>query len=256
MTFEVAADSYDKFMGRYSSRLALSFADFAGVTGGERVVDVGCGPGALTAELVERVGASNVAAADPSEPFVEAARKRFPEIDVQLAPAEKLPFADDEFDAALAQLVVHFMSDPAAGLREMARVTRPGGTVAACVWDRDGGRAPYSPAWVAAGRFGFGQLEEGGAGVAEGNLVELFHAAGLVDVEGGEVSVPVEHASFEEWWHPFTLGVGPLGMFIQGLGSDEVAALRDDVLGTVGDPPTGVSAVAWAARGRVETPVR
>jgi SAM-dependent methyltransferase len=250
VTFKVAADSYDKFMGRYSSRLAQSFANFARVTAGQRVVDVGSGPGALTAELVERVGAENVAAADPSEPFVEAARERFPEIDVQLAPAEHLPFADGEFDAALAQLVVHFMSDPLAGIREMARVTKPGGVVAACVWDREGERAPYSPVWGALGKFGFA-LEEGGAGTSEGGLAELFREAGLTDVESSELSVPVEHPTFEEWWHPFTLGVGPLGVFIQGLGADEVAALREDVLGTVGDPPAGVLAVTWAARGRV-----
>jgi SAM-dependent methyltransferase len=250
VTFQVAAEKYDKFMGRYSSRLATSFADFAGVTAGQRVVDVGSGPGALTTELVARVGAENVAAADPSEPFVEAARQRFPGVDVQLAPAEQLPFADGEFDAALAQLVVHFMSEPLAGLREMARVTKPGGVVAACVWDREGERAPYSPAWTAAGAFGFA-FDEGGAGSSEGSLAALFREAGLTDVESAELSVPVEHASFEEWWHPFTLGVGPLGMFIQGLGADEVAALRDDVLRTVGDPPAGVSAVTWAARGRV-----
>jgi SAM-dependent methyltransferase len=250
VTFNVAAEKYDKFMGRYSSQLAASFADYAGVTAGRNVVDVGCGPGALTAELVTRLGPENVAAADPSEPFVQAARERFPGVDVQLAPAEQLPFADGAFDAALAQLVVHFMSDPLAGIREMARVTKKGGVVAACVWDREGERAPYSPAWGAAGKYGFA-LEEGGAGSSEGSLAELFSAAGLSDVESGEVSVPVAHANFEEWWHPFTLGVGPLGMFIQGLGADEVAALREDVRGTVGDPPTAVSAVAWAARGRV-----
>jgi SAM-dependent methyltransferase len=250
MTFKVAAEKYDKFMGRYSSRLASSFADYAGVTDGQRVVDVGSGPGALTAELVARVGAGNVAAADPSEPFVEAARERFPDVDVRLAPAEKLPFADGAFDAALAQLVVHFMRDPVAGIREMARVTKPGGVVAACVWDREGERAPYSPAWTAAGAYGFA-LEEGGAGAAEGSLAALFREAGLTDVESSELSVSVEHASFEEWWHPFTLGVGPLGTFIDGLGADEVAALRGDLLGTVGDPPSGVSAVTWAARGRV-----
>jgi SAM-dependent methyltransferase len=236
-------------MGQYSSLLAASFADYAGVTGRQRVVDVGCGPGALTTELVDRVGAENVAAADPSEPFVEAAKGRFPAVDIRLAPAEKLPFADAEFDAALAQLVVHFMSDPLAGLREMVRVTKPGGVVAACVWDRGGDRAPYSPVWVAAERYGFA-LEEGGAGSSDGTLAALFDEAGIVSVESAELSVPVSHPSFDEWWHPFTLGVSPLGIFIQGLGADEVAALRGDVLRTVGDPPAAFAAVAWVARGR------
>src|SRR5438270_478319 len=130
-------------MGRYSILLAPQFADFAEISRAQRVVDVGCGPGALTAELAGRVGAARVSAVDPSEPFVEAVRARHADVDVRRAPAEELPFSDDTFDAALAQLVVHFMTDPVAGLREMVRVTRGGGVVAACVWDQaTGGRGP------------------------------------------------------------------------------------------------------------------
>ncbi|MFL5647494.1 MAG: class I SAM-dependent methyltransferase, partial [Chloroflexota bacterium] len=136
MSFDVAAEAYDRFMGRYSAQLSSQMADLAGVAIAQRVLDVGCGPGALTAELVKRVGAPDrVAAVDPSEPFVAAARARNPGVAIERATAEHLPFDDGRFDAALAQLVVHFMSDPVAGLAEMARVTRPGGVVAACVWD-------------------------------------------------------------------------------------------------------------------------
>ena len=142
MSFFVAAAAYDRFMGRYSRLLSAQMADLAGVRDGQQALDVGCGPGALTAELVARLGPGGVAAVDPSAPFVAAARERFPGIAVQQAPAEQLPFPDDRFDAALAQLVVHFMADPLAGLREMRRVTRPGGGVAACVWDHAGGRGP------------------------------------------------------------------------------------------------------------------
>src|SRR5919198_2611489 len=99
MTFAVAGDAYDRFMGRYSVELAPQMADLAGITPGQRVLDVGCGPGALTAELVERLGASEVSAVDPSEQFVAAARERHPEVDVRAAAAEELPFADEEFDA-------------------------------------------------------------------------------------------------------------------------------------------------------------
>ena len=122
MSFDVAADAYDRFMGRYSQLLSPQLADLAGVRAGQRVLDVGCGPGALTAELVARVGAGAVAAVDPSEPFVAAAGSRYPGVDVRRASAEHLPFQDATFDASLAQLVVHFMADPVAGLAEMARV--------------------------------------------------------------------------------------------------------------------------------------
>ena len=150
MAFAVSADAYDRFMGRYSVPLAAEFADFAGVAPPARALDVGSGPGALTTELVRRLGSASVVAVDPSESFVEAARERHTGVDVRRATAEELPFGDDEFDTALAQLVVHFMGDPVAGLREMARVTRKGGVVAACVWDHAGGLGPLSPFWDSA----------------------------------------------------------------------------------------------------------
>src|SRR2546423_14395751 len=160
MPFNVAAGAYDSFMGRFSMQLSAQLADLAGIERGQRVIDVGSGPGALTTELVRRLGPDAVAAADPSEPFVEAARERHPGVDVQLAPAEDLPFDNDSFDAALAQLVVHFMADPVAGLAEMARVTCPGGVVAACVGDLAGGRAPISPFWQAARELDPGTTDE------------------------------------------------------------------------------------------------
>src|SRR2546430_1552171 len=126
-TFQVPGESYDRFMGRYSAPLAVAFADGAGIEPRQTALDVGCGPGALTAELVRRVGPESVAAIDPSEPFVEACRRRYPEVDVRLGQAEKLPYPDGRFDAALAQLVLHFVSDPDAAACEMRRVVREGG---------------------------------------------------------------------------------------------------------------------------------
>jgi ubiquinone/menaquinone biosynthesis C-methylase UbiE len=147
MSFNVSADAYLRFMGRYSEPLAAQFADLAGIRAGQRLLDVGCGPGALTAELAGRAGPEAVSAVEPSGSFVAAARERLPGVDIRQAAAEQLPFGDAAFDAALAQLVVHFMADPVAGLREMGRVTRPGGVVAACVWDHAGGRGPLSAFW-------------------------------------------------------------------------------------------------------------
>jgi SAM-dependent methyltransferase len=250
VTFAVAADAYDRFMGRYSVPLAPRLADFAGVTAGQRVLDVGCGPGALTTELVARLGAENVAAADPSEPFVEAARERHPGVDVRRAAAEELPYDAGTFDAALAQLVVHFMADPVAGLGEMGRVTRPGGAVAACVWDHAGGHGPLSVFWDAARALGDDVMDESGlAGARAGHLTELFLAAGLRDVEEDAISVRVEHPTFEQWWEPFTLGVGPAGAYAKGLDAERQAELRERCRALQPEAPFTVTARAWAARG-------
>jgi SAM-dependent methyltransferase len=251
MSFAVGAEQYDRFMGRYSGPLAPVFADFVRVVAGERVVDVGCGPGALTVELVGRLGADAVSAVDPSESFVAAARARHPGVDVQQAAAEELPFADDAFGSALAQLVVHFMADPVAGLSEMARVTSGGGVVAACVWDHAGGRGPLSVFWDAARELDPDVHDESRlAGARQGHLVELFEAAGLRDIEEGDLSVDVEHPSFEEWWEPFTFGVGPAGGLVARLDPDRRAQLRERCRERLASAPFVVSAHAWAARGR------
>jgi SAM-dependent methyltransferase len=253
MSFDVAADAYDRFMGRYSVPLAGLFADFAGLRRGQGVLDVGCGPGALTAELVRRLGAGEVTAVDPSEPFVAAARERNPGVSVQLAAAEELPFGDGAFDAALAQLVVHFMADPVRGLGEMARVTRTGGTVSACVWDHAGGAGPLSPFWEAARELEADVLDESRlAGAREGDLEELLRSAGLREIEGTRLSVDVEHPSFEEWWEPFTLGVGPAGAHAAGLDADRRARLRDSLRERLPSAPFVLRAAAWAARGVAE----
>jgi SAM-dependent methyltransferase len=250
MGFAVPADAYDRFMGRYSMHLSAQLADLAGVAPGQRVLDVGCGPGALTTDLVERLGAASVAAVDPSESFVAAARARLPEVDVRQSSAEQLPFGDDEFDAALAQLVVHFMSDPVGGLREMRRVTRPGGVVAACVWDHAGGRGPLSPLWEAAHALDPNVRDESELpGARHGDLERLFEAAGLGDVEETALVVRVEHPTFEEWWEPFTLGVGPAGAYVAALAPDSQAALREQCRAALPEAPFVLESQAWTARG-------
>ena len=252
MSFAVAADAYDRFMGRYSSKLAPAFAEFAGVDSGQRVVDVGCGPGALTSVLVERLGASSVAAVDPSEPFVAAARERHPGVDVRQAPAEDLPFADDEFDASLAQLVVHFMADPVRGLADMARVTKQGGIVAACVWDHAGGQTPLAPFWDAVHEVDPDAMDESDlAGGRQGHLSELFAGAGLREVEETALPVRVEHETFEEWWEPFELGVGPAGAYLAKLDPAQQEEMRERARRRVPDAPFALDARAWSARGIV-----
>ena len=251
MSFSVGAEAYDRFMGGYSRRLAPHFAEFASVAAGQRVLDVGCGPGALSAELVKRVGADAVWAVDPSERFVEAARARLTGVRVQRAAAEGLPFEDGFFDAALAQLVVHFMADPVAGLRQMARVTRTDGVVAACVWDHASDMGPLGVFWAAARELDPDAHDESQlAGARHGHLAELFRAAGLRDIQDGVLSIDVEHRTFEEWWEPFTLGVGPAGVYVGQLDTERQARLRERCKELLPSAPFVISARAWVARGR------
>jgi SAM-dependent methyltransferase len=250
VSFNVAADAYDQFMGRFSRLLSPQMADLAGVRAGQHALDVGCGPGALTAVLVERLGPRAVAAVDPSEPFVAAARTRYPDVTVLRAAAEELPFADDAFDVSLAQLVVHFMTDPVAGLREMARVTRPDGVVAASVWDHAGGSGPLASFWDAARGLDSAVEDESLlAGAREGHLVELFGAAGLRDVHGTSIAADLEMSSFDAWWDPFTRGVGPAGAYVARLDPGSREALRERCRAMLPTGPFTIEARAWAAVG-------
>jgi SAM-dependent methyltransferase len=236
-------------MGRYSKRLAPPFVEFARVDRGP-ALDVGCGPGALTAVLVERFGPSGVSAADPSEPLVEAARSRHPGVRVELAPAEDLPFPDAAFAASLAQLVVHFMADPVVGLREMARVTQRRGVVAACVWDLASEQSPLGPFWKAAREVDPEVVDESRlAGGRNGHLTELFTEAGLNDIEDGVLTIHAEHASFDEYWAPFALGVGPAGSHVARLDEAGRAAIRERCHAFLGDGPFTLTFRAWAVRG-------
>lgn len=253
MSFSVGADAYDSFMGRYSTPLAPQLADFAGIEAGQVVLDVGCGPGALTGELVMRLGSESVSAVDPSESFVAAAQERYPQVSVRLAAAEQLPFADQTFDATLAQLVVHFMTDPVLGLREMGRVTSQHGLVAACVWDHAGGQGPLSAFWEASRQLDPHAPDESLlAGAGEGQLGQLFQASGLHRIEESVLTVGVEHPSFQAWWEPFTLGVGPAGAYISGLDEKRRAELRERCREMLPSAPFSTTAVAWAARGHVQ----
>ena len=248
--FEVAGEAYDRFMGRFSVQLAPQLVDFAEPPAGERILDVGCGPGALTGELVRRFGAAAVSAADPSTAFVAVARERNPGVDVVQAAAAELPFGDASFGAAIAQLVVHFMEDPVAGLRELARVTRPGGVVAACVWDHVGA-SPLAIYWQAARELEPGVGDESGLpGVREGHLAELFAAAGLYGLTERVLRAEVAYGSFEEWWEPYTLGVGPAGAHLASLDGDARERLRARCRELFEDASGVVSARAWAVRGR------
>ena len=252
MSFEVAGEAYDRFMGRYSRPLAGMLTDWLEVEPGQDALDVGAGPGAWTEHLVARLGADRVSAIDPSEAFVGAFRERLPGVEIRQGIAESLPYADASFDVAGACLVVHFMRDPVAGIAEMARVTRPGGRVGATVWDLAGRREPMAPIWSALAELDSEHPGEGKLpGGASGELAVIFSQAGLDDVESTELAVTVTHPTFEEWWEPYLHAVGPVGEVIKALDPDKRERLRSTCRERLGAGPFEITAVAFAVRGRL-----
>ena len=250
MSFEVAADAYDRFMGRFSRLLSPQMADLAAIRAGQAALDVGCGTGALTALLVERLGADHVTGIDPSESFVAAARARFPGVRIEPGSAEALPFDDDAFDVAVAQLVVHFMEDPVGGVRQMARVTRPGGVVAASVWDHAGSSGPLHLFWRAARDVHSDVPDESRLpGTRAGHLQQIFAAAGIGSIEHATLAADLEMETFDAWWEPFNRGVGPAGAYLAGLDDVGRARVATRARELAGPEPFRITARAWAVRG-------
>ena len=254
MQFVAPAEHYDRFMGRYATDLAPRFADAVGVASGMRALDVGCGPGAVTEELGERLGASCVAAIDPAPQFAAACRERNPGADVREGPAEKLPWDDGSFDVTMASLVIAFMSDADRGIREMARVTRPGGAVAACMWDlAGGGMTMLRVFWTAVrGIDPNVEGEEWRAGTAEGDIEEHLVRAGLEEVTGGSLVARADYSGFDDFWEPFTLAVGPAGQRLRSMPEEQQQMVREASRAEL--PKEGafsLDARAWFAKGSV-----
>jgi ubiquinone/menaquinone biosynthesis C-methylase UbiE len=255
--FTGPADVYDRFVGRYSPGLARAMCNAAGVRPGQRVLDVGCGPGALVVALVAIVGDENVAGVDPSEPFVDMARARVPGAQLAVAAAESLPFEDGVFDATLSQLVVNFLSDPEAGLREMARVTRPGGVVAGCVWDYGGGMTMLRTFWEAAEALDpervRPQMEQHTMRFSRPEELSDLWQSSLTGVTVSAIDVEASYDDFDDLWAPFPTGVGPAGAYAASLDPAAQEQLRDDFRRRLGDPEGAftLSARAWCAVGTV-----
>jgi SAM-dependent methyltransferase len=239
--FRVDGEAYDDFMGRYSTLLAVRFADFAGVEAGERALDVGAGTGALTAELVAR-GVS-VAAADPSPEFVAVLRERFPDLEVEEAPAEALPWGSKVFDVALAQLVVAFVSDAPAAVAEMARVAR---RVAVCMWGVEEVDM-FAAIDRTAEAVGASRATEPRRYRTAQEIRDLL--APLGEVESAELDVTAGYGDFAEFWQAMDRGVGPAGQWLASLDAEQRERAHADLFRQLGSPegPFELNARAFAA---------
>jgi ubiquinone/menaquinone biosynthesis C-methylase UbiE len=255
MTFAIPGAAYDRFMGRYSVKLAPLFADFVGIGPGMHVLDVGCGPGALTAELALRVGAAHVAGVEPSPSFVEACRARLPDADIQHGPAEHLPWGDGEFDAALSQLVVSFVADADQVAREMRRVVRERGTLGACMWHEGASLQMGQLFWESAATIdpALGTREGAMPYRKQGEIANLWKRTGLRDVEETFLEVRVSYQNFDDFWEPIVNGAGSIGAYMASADDDRRTAIREACRARLGDPqrPFELSARACAVRGCV-----
>jgi ubiquinone/menaquinone biosynthesis C-methylase UbiE len=253
--FDVPAEAYDRLIGRYLPTLAPAFAEAAGVGEGAhlRVLDVGCGPGGLTEELSRRVSPQAVAAIDPSALFVAACKTRNPEAEVSQGFAEHLPYEDGRFDATLSSLVVGFMSDPEAGAREMLRVTKRGGIIAACFWDFT--HMPMLNAfWSATAAVEpSASAEMHRLGTDEGQIAELFSRVGAQDVTRGVLQATTEYADYDDLWGPIEEGIGQVGWYYQSLSPEQRNVVQRSTREIL-NPPSGrfsLTGRAWFACGKV-----
>jgi ubiquinone/menaquinone biosynthesis C-methylase UbiE len=256
------AEGYDRYMGRWSARLAPLFLDFAGIADGERIVDVGCGTGSLTFDIPPRADIAAIEAIDFEEQFVEALRQRNtdPRITARQGDACALPFGENQFDRALSMLVLHFVPDSLKAVREMRRVVRPGGIVAATVWDTFGGMPSQRIFWdtIAA-------IEPSALGRRSASLVRpmtfphemarAFADAGLQQVVEATLTIRMEFADFDDYWLPLLNGQGMLAAFLSALPegvADKVQAnVRQAYLCDRPDGPRSFASVAWAVKGTV-----
>jgi ubiquinone/menaquinone biosynthesis C-methylase UbiE len=256
------ADGYEQLMGRWSKRLAPLFIDFAGLADGERVLDVGCGTGSLTFALPQAADVSEISAIDFSPVFVEEAIRRNTDkrISIRQGDATALPFEDNSFDRALALLVLHFIPDTGKAVREMRRVVKPGGMVAATVWDHYGGMPVMRMVWdtIAAEdeearrarhRYFFQPM------MRPGEMRQCFVDQGLEHVEETELLIRMDYADFDDFWAPLAAGEGPLGKVVAALDPAKRAradaAVRAAYEGGEPDGPRSFVSVAWACRGVV-----
>jgi SAM-dependent methyltransferase len=261
-TFAGDAETYERFMGRWSRRLAGPFIDFLGVQDGDAVLDVGCGTGSLTLAVAARAKVAAVTGIDLSEAYIAFARGRTDDtrITFDTGDAGALPYPDGAFDRVVSMLVLNFVPDIAAAAAEMVRVARPGGTVAAAIWDLRGGFPMFRMFWDTAAML---DAEAASARARyfsapltrPGELAQAWTGFGLRDVVQDQVTIRVDFDSFDDYWRPFLGKTGPAGAYIAGLAATRLDALMARLRAAYesGDPdgPRSFTATAWVCRGRV-----
>ena len=258
----VFADSaaYERFMGRWSRKLAPLLVTFAGVDDGDAILDVGSGTGALAAALIEAFPSVRVTAIDPSDSYIRYATERVPErrATFEVGDAQAIHMADGVFDKTLSLLVINFIPNPTAVLREMIRVTRSGGVVAVAVWDYGDGMEMLRIFWDAAVALDLtvaSRDERHMPLCRRGELATLWRDNGLKQVEEEPMVIDLAFDSFEDYWVPFLGGQGPAGALATSLSEPErsslEAELRRRLLGEAHDGPFTLRARAWAVKGVV-----
>jgi SAM-dependent methyltransferase len=252
--------AYERFLGRWSRRLAGPFAEFARSPDHGRLLDVGCGTGSLALALAEPTAADRVAGIDIAAPYVAFARSRPGAAGIGFAVGDacRLPYAGSSFAAALAQLSLNFVPDAAQAVREMRRVVQPGGVVAAAVWDFRGGLVFQRLFWDTAAGLDPGaeaardRLFSGPLALPDG-LPVLWRDAGLTAIQRGSITIRMEYADFADYWEPLLGGQGPVGAYVEGLPPERRRLIEERVraafLSGAPDGPRSLTATAWAVRG-------
>ncbi|HEX9760721.1 MAG TPA: methyltransferase domain-containing protein [Candidatus Acidoferrales bacterium] len=255
-----APEAYEKQMGRWSRRLAPLLVEFAQVQDGDRVLDVGTGIGSVALTAAAGSNAAGIVGLDPATPYVQYAQRRSPDRRLRFAAgdAQQLPFRQHSFDVCLSCLVLNFIPDAARAVGEMRRVIRPGGVVAACVWEYGGGMEMLRTFWdavVALDPAAEPRDERHMPYCRPGELAALWKAAGFEQVEEAPLTIDMTFASFEDYWQPFTMGQAPSGSYVFSLSPDGrarlQARLREELMRSQPSGELTLQGRALGVRGRV-----